>query len=75
MPHAPSRPYSTVAAIIPNKLYLIGGKESIPPQLFGVISPIHQNRHFFVAFERITAPISIIFGTNCQGQTGKGKLE
>jgi hypothetical protein len=28
-------PYSTEAAIVPNKLYLIGGKESILSQLFG----------------------------------------
>jgi hypothetical protein len=34
-PSCATGPYSTEAAIEPNKLYLIGGKESIPSQLFG----------------------------------------
>jgi hypothetical protein len=29
----------------------------------------HGNRHFSGTFERLTAPVSVMFVTNCQGQT------
>jgi hypothetical protein len=74
----PPRPYSTEAAIRPNNLYLIGKKEvPVSPYSFLISQPIsysHRNRHFFATVEEITVPISIIFGTNGQGQTGKRKL-
>jgi len=41
------RPYSTVAAITPNKLYPIGGKESIPLPLFGGNFPYPQEPVLF----------------------------
>jgi hypothetical protein len=72
------RTYSTVAAITPNNLYFIGKKEvPVSPHSVLISQPIshcRRNRHFVATVEWITAPISIIFGTNCQGQMGKGKL-
>jgi hypothetical protein len=72
-------PCSTEAAIPPNRLYLMARKGILASAQWATIrlriSPIRQNRHFFATVERIIAPISIIFGTNCQGQTCKGKLK
>ena len=77
-PAAEFWPYSTEAAITPNKLYLIDKKVIlVSPQPFFISQPIsyfHRNRHFFATIERIIAPVSIICGMNCQGQTYKGKL-
>jgi hypothetical protein len=43
----PRRPYSTVAAITPNKLYPIGRKESIPSPLCGGNFPYPQEPALF----------------------------
>jgi TnpA family transposase len=72
-------PYSTEAAITPNKLYLLGKKEIFvllqPLFMSQPISHFRWNRYFFTTVGRIIALVSIIFGTNCQGQTRKGKLK
>jgi hypothetical protein len=71
--------YGREAAIRPNRLYLIDKKEVLAsPQPFPLsqsISLVRRNWHFFVTFARLTAPVSVIFVTNGQGQPQKGKLE
>jgi hypothetical protein len=67
------------AAIRPNRLYLIDQKEILasaqPFFISRSMSLVCRNRHFFVTFARLTAPVSVIFVTNGQGQPQKGKLE
>jgi hypothetical protein len=73
------RPSSTVAAITPNRLYLIAKKDIIalpsPASILLRISQNRRNRHFFATVECITAPFLVIFVTNRQSQMRKGKFE
>jgi hypothetical protein len=72
-------PSSTVAAITPNRLYLIAKKDIIalpsPASILLRISQNRRNRHFFATVECITAPFLVIFVTNRQSQMRKGKFE
>jgi hypothetical protein len=72
-------PCGPVAAITPNRRYLIANKSILvstsPASIFLRISVVHGNRHFSATVGGITVPISVLFVTNCQDQTRKGKLK